>query len=140
MGIAILYPIFAQIALTFAVMIGMGLARRAAIVSGATSYEAIAIDNTRWPPRARQFANCYLNQYELPVIFYVLCLMALITRNADLAMVLLAWAFVAARAAHAYIHVTSNVVLLRGAVFCIGFVVTVIMMGLLLLRLLFPAP
>lgn len=140
MGIAILYPVFAQIALTFAVMIGMGLARRTALRSGETTFDEIAVDNTRWPPRARQFANCYINQYELPVIFYVLCLMALMTRNADLIMVALAWIFVATRVVHAYIQVTSNVVPVRGAVFFAGFVITVIMTVLLLLRLLFPAP
>lgn len=137
MGIAILYPVFAQIVLTMVVMVGMGLARRDAIASGEVRYSDVAVDSSRWPERARKWANCYSNQFELPVVFYVLCLIALMTRNADVIMVGLAWLFVASRVAHAYVHTGSNVVLRRGGVFLIGFIVVVLMTAILLFRLAF---
>jgi len=139
MGIAILYPVFGQIILTFALMIGMGLTRKEALDNREVTVDDIALDHSRWPARPRKFANCYVNQFELPVIFYVLCLMALMTRNGDLIMVVLAWIFVATRLVHAYIHITANVVLRRGGAFFAGFIVVAIMTVLMLVRLLFPA-
>ena len=50
----------------------------------------------------------------MPVLFYVLTVLAVITKQADLLFVLLAWVFVLSRLAHAYIHVTSNDLRLRG--------------------------
>ena len=136
MGIAILYPVLAQIVLTLVLMIGMGLHRQAALRSGAVTLDEVALDSNRWPPRARQFGNCYTNQFELPVIFYVLCLIAQITRTADLIFVILAWIFVAGRVAHAIEHTGPNNVARRGPIFAIGYVVVVIMTALLLFRFL----
>ena len=46
---------------------------------------------------ARQAEYNYQNQFELPVLFYVLMILLLITRKADYVMVMLAWIFVALR-------------------------------------------
>lgn len=138
MGIAILYPVLAQIVLTLAVALLMGMTRWTALGKREVTPEQIALDSSRWPAHSRQFANCYGNQFELPVLFYVLCLIAQITRTADIIFIVLAWVFVASRVAHAYIHTTSNVVRLRGAAFGIGYIVVVIMTAFLLLRLLLP--
>jgi hypothetical protein len=96
----------------------------------------IAVDNSRWPDDTRKFSNCYTNQFELPVAFYVLCLAALQTANADYLMVLLAWGFVLSRITHAYVHTSSNVVRRRGAVFGIGFLIICLMTVILAAKLL----
>jgi hypothetical protein len=49
-----------------------------------------------------------LNQFELPVLFYILIALALPLRHADLVIVLLSWVFVVLRFIHAGIFVTSN--------------------------------
>jgi hypothetical protein len=136
MVIAILYPVFAQIILTFVLLVAMGWARRKAILSQGIRYDDIAIDASRWPEDARKVANSFNNQFELPVIFYVLCLIALITAKADFLMVVLAWAFVASRVAHALIHTGSNAMPLRSIIYSIGMLVLMIMTGILLMRLL----
>ena len=138
MAIAILYPVLAQIVLTLIVLLGMGLQRRAALLSNAVTVDDIALDGSRWPVRARQFANCYTNQFELPVLFYVLCLVAHVTRTADLIVVILAWIFIVSRIGQAYVHTTTNVVKMRGAMFALDFIAIVIMTALLSLRLLLP--
>jgi hypothetical protein len=138
MGIAILYPMLAQVVLTLVVAMLMIIARQKALRRREVDVNAIALDNSRWPAHARQCANCYANQFELPVLFYVLCLTAQITRTADLIFVVLAWIFVVCRAIQAYIHTTSNVVLRRGGAFGLGFIVVVIMTAFLLFRLLLP--
>ena len=61
-----------------------------------------------WPARATQIGNCYSNQFELPLLFYVLIALALPLRHADLVIVLLSWVFVVTRFAHAGIFVSSN--------------------------------
>jgi len=58
--------------------------------------------------RATQIGNCYRNQFELPVLFYVLIALALPLRHADLVIVMLSWVFVVTRFVHAGVFVTSN--------------------------------
>jgi len=139
MGIAILYPVLAQVVLTLALLLVTGVLRRRDILASKVTYDEIALDCSRWPAATRKWANCYSNQFELPVLFYVLCLIALATRSADLSMVLLAWLFVASRLIHAYIHTGSNIVIRRGAALLIGYIALVLMTAILLFRLLLPA-
>jgi hypothetical protein len=61
-----------------------------------------------WPARATQIGNCYKNQFELPVLFYILIALALPLRHADLVIVMLSWVFVVTRFVHAGIFVNSN--------------------------------
>src|ERR1700749_4194153 len=78
------------------------------LVSRQTSIKDIALGQQNWPQRATQIGNCYRNQFELPVLFYVLIAIALPLRRADLVIVMLSWVFVVTRFAHAGIFVTSN--------------------------------
>jgi hypothetical protein len=104
----ILLPVFVLVGLTFALLLWMGGARRNALVGGQTMVRDIALGQPNWPARATQVGNCYSNQFELPVLFYVLIAIALPLRHVDLVMVLLSWVFVVTRFAHAGIFVSSN--------------------------------
>jgi len=64
-----------------------------------------------------QFANSFSNQFEMPVLFYVLTILEYVTHLAGIVFVVLAWIFVIFRVLHAYVHVTSNIVPLRGALY-----------------------
>jgi len=104
----VLLPVFVQVALTFALLIGMALARRQTLVSGETKIRDIALGESNWPKRTTQIANCYANQFELPVLFYALIALALPLRHADLFIVLMSWVFVVTRLCHAGVFVSSN--------------------------------
>src|SRR6187455_3553026 len=104
----VLLPLFVEVLLTFAVMFGMMYCRTSTLQRGETRFEDIALREPNWPPRAQQFAYAFSNQFELPVLFYVLTILSMITRHADLLFVLLAWVFVAFRVLQAFVHVTSN--------------------------------
>ncbi|PSO15390.1 hypothetical protein C7G42_28260 [Bradyrhizobium sp. MOS003] len=104
----VLLPVFVQVGLTFALLIGMVLARRRTLVAGETKIRDIALGEPNWPKGATQIANCYRNQFELPVLFYVLIALALPLRHADLFIVLMSWVFVVTRFAHAGVFVSSN--------------------------------
>jgi hypothetical protein len=122
-----LLPVFIQVALTFALLIWMALARRETLVSGETKIRDIALGEPNWPKRATQIANCFANQFELPVLFYVLIALALPLRHADLFIVLMSWVFVVSRFAHARIFVTSNDLGLRSTIWLAGVLVLLAM-------------
>jgi hypothetical protein len=104
----VLLPVFVLIGLTFALLLGMAGTRRGALVGGQTKVSDIALGQQNWPTRATQIGNCFKNQFELPVLFYILIAIALPLRHADLIIVLLSWVFVVTRFIHAGIFVTSN--------------------------------
>ena len=104
----VLLPVFVLVALAFALLIGMVGTRRTALVSGETKIRDVALGKSNWPERATQIGNCYRNQFELPLLFYLLIALALPLRHADLFIVLMSWVFVVTRFLHAGIFVTSN--------------------------------
>jgi hypothetical protein len=104
----VLLPVFVLVGLTFFLLLWMAGARRNALVSRQTKVRDIALGQPNWPDRATQIGNCYMNQFELPLLFYILIALALPLRHADLVIVLLSWVFVVTRFAHAGIFVTSN--------------------------------
>src|SRR4051812_26066315 len=97
----ILLPVFVQVALTFALLFWMASARRASLTAGETRIRDIALREPAWPARAAQISNCYDNQFQVPLLFYVAVIVALFTKSADLIFVVLSWIFVLARVAHA---------------------------------------
>jgi hypothetical protein len=133
---AVLLPLFVEVILTFILMLQMGALRRADYSSGAVKADDIALREPRWPIRTTQAANAFSNQFELPVLFYVLTILAWVTRHAGIVFVVLAWIFVICRLLQAYIHVTSNVVRYRGLFFIVGAVVLMIMWALYIIEVL----
>jgi hypothetical protein len=105
---SVLLPVFVLIGLTFALLLAMAGARRSALVGGQTKVRDIVLGQPNWPVRATQIGNCFKNQFELPVLFYILIAIALPLRHADFIIVVLSWVFVITRLVHAGIFVTSN--------------------------------
>lgn len=123
----ILLPVFVLVAQTLLLAIWMGYERNRVILSKERKIKDIALSKENWPDQAKKVSNSYHNQYELPVLFYVLVAFAMITRKADLIFVVLSWVFVISRLVHAYIHTTSNYVPRRFFVYAFGLLVLVIM-------------
>lgn len=123
---AILAPLFALVALAFILLFMLGPMRFRAVARGEVGPEGL-LDPRAFPARCRQFSNAFANQFEVPVLFYVVTALALFTRKADLVFVILAWVFVISRYVHAYVHVTSNSLKLRFPAFLVGVVVLLIM-------------
>lgn len=65
------------------------------------------------PAEIESPANNLRNLFELPVLFYALCLYVQVTGATDLAYVVAAWLFLLLRCAHSFVHCTSNVVMTR---------------------------
>ena len=123
----VLLPVFVLIGLTFALLLWMAGARRNALVSRETRIKDIALGQSNWPVRATQIGNCFKNQFELPVLFYILIALALPIRHADLVIVWLSWVFVVTRLVHAGVFVTSNDLNRRSLAWFAGVVVLLVM-------------
>jgi hypothetical protein len=137
---AVLLPLFVEVTLTFVLLFWTGYLRTNALNTGAVATRDIALREPSWPVRTAQVGNAYQNQLELPVLFYVLTILAWITRHADYLFVIMAWVFVALRLVHAYIHVTENDVRRRGLMFGLGAVVLALMWAIFMFRLLLGLP
>ena len=112
----VLLPVFVQIALTFGLLLWMARGRAAA--RGDTKPTEIG------------------NQFELPVLFYVLIALALPLRHADFLIVVLSWVFVVTRFVHAGIFVNSNDVRQRSLAWFAGALVLLVMWIYFALRIL----
>jgi hypothetical protein len=74
------------------------------------------------------------------VLFYVLTVLAMATRHADLIFVVMAWMFVLTRLVHAFEHTTSNVVIRRGGWYAIGAIVLIVMWAIFIVRIMLGLP
>lgn len=136
----ILAPLFVQVLLIFCVMFGMMYWRTRALRRGEVRLSEIALREPKWPVRATQYAYAFSNQFELPVLFFVLTILVIITRHADLIFVLLAWVFVVLRIFQALVHVTNNNVQARGTIYGAGALVLVIMWIIFIVRIMLYLP
>ncbi len=132
----VLLPLFVEVILTLVLLFYMAAVRTQALTGGVTKPRDIALRQPNWPPEATKIANAFHNQLELPLLFYVLTILAWDTHHAGTVFVALAWLFVVLRVIHAGIHVTSNNVRLRGPAFILGAIVLAIMWAMYIVDIL----
>jgi hypothetical protein len=136
----VLLPLFVHVALTFGLMFGMAFSRIGAIKRKETRMADVALGQLNWPPRVQQISNSYHSQLQLPVLFYVLTVLAIVTRQADIVFVVMAWLFVLTRLLHAYIHTGSNFVRHRFNAFALGAMILLAMWLIYAFRILIGLP
>jgi hypothetical protein len=125
MPIGILWPTFALVALIFTVWVVMFVARfrhmrRNPPPAGALDQGDLAMSYFR---PVEMPANNLANLFEMPVLYFALVPLLLLTRHGDHIQVALAWAFVALRALHSFIHIGPKKVIPRFAAYLASCVV-----------------
>lgn len=130
----------AQVLLTLLVLILMGRERVPRVMSGEIAMADIAVDRAAYPLKARLLSNNFDNQFQLPVLFYAAVLLALWAGSVSWLELLLAWAFVILRYAHAAIHITTNRVEQRFVAYTAGLAVLGALWLWLILRLVVLVP
>lgn len=130
----LIYPMLVQIGLAFVVAVLMVRARFAAVAGKQVKIGEIALGNDGWPPAVKAVSNNFSNQFEVPVLFYVICGLAIYLGETGWLMVALAWVYVLARIAHSYVHISSNHVPTRFRVFGISIAALLAMFVLVVLR------
>jgi hypothetical protein len=123
----VLLPVFVLVGLAFFLLLWMATARGQALKGRETSLKDIALGQPNWPTKTTQIGNCFSNQFEIPVLFYILIALALPLHKADLFIVLMSWVFVVTRFIHAGVFVTSNDVRHRGLLWFSGVLVLLVM-------------
>lgn len=120
MTIKLIYPALAQILWTFVVLGIVFMRRRKALVGKEVRMADVAVSTERYPEDARLAAANFSNQFETPVLFFALIMLAMEVNAAGYVMTTLAWAFVATRVAHTLVHTGSNRLQTRALVFAAG--------------------
>lgn len=116
----ILWPILAQVLLTLIVITVLGGRRLRAVKARQVNAKKAVLDNRVWPDKVLQASNNLANQFEVPGLFYVLCLVLYSIDGVGMTALVLAWAFAFSRFVHAYIHMGSNYVPARFGAFILG--------------------
>lgn len=126
---AIVLPVAMQALLTLLVLVQLGRARSQSMRD---SNQKLGDDDVRlgrntWSDAAAKVANNYKSQFELPVLFYAVSTLLLITSGVDAVAVGLAWIFVLSRIAHTIIHTGPNIIKWRFGAFMIGVMALVVL-------------
>ncbi|MCB8839988.1 MAPEG family protein [Aurantimonas sp. VKM B-3413] len=119
-NIAIFWPMIVQAGLTLAVYPVLMMRRQRGSGGDNAAFARAANGLDQAGPGYIAGRNL-ANQYELPVLFFAVCLSLYVTNGATWFVVVLAWVFALSRLVHAAIHLGPNIVPLRGAAFGIGY-------------------
>lgn len=136
----ILLPLFVEVFLTFALMFWMAFSRIGAIKRKEARMADTALGQQAWPARVQLISNNYHSQFQLPLLFYVLTILAIITRHADFLFVIMAWIFVLTRFLHTYVHTGTNYVPHRFNAFALGAFILLAMWVIFAVRILLGLP
>src|SRR6185295_5050831 len=123
----------ALVTLTFAVLLLIPVRRFRAGSAGQIRYDDFKYgESARVPPEVSIPNRNMMNLLELPLLFYVVCLLFYVTDRVNSTALALAWTYVALRIAHSAIHVTYNRVRDRLTAFAASNVVLVMLWTALL--------
>lgn len=112
----ILKPLVVQAGLMVLLTFWLGWTRASSIKK--SSMKEIAQNG--WPKLAQNASDNYTNQYEMPVLFFVVGILLYLTDAVTSLVLGLAWFYVATRIIHALIHVSVNIIPYRFLAFVIG--------------------
>lgn len=116
----IFIPVLLQILLVVIVLLVMNVRKNRYYKAGEVDFSKTALDSKAWPVDVVKTSNSLVNQFQVPVLFYVICIMLYLLDGVNSFALILAWVFVISRYVHAYIHMGKNYVPHRKLVFKMG--------------------
>ncbi len=134
---AMIYPLVVMSLLILGVAVLMLIYRIRAMKVDGLSPHYFRLNRGATPPdymlRVEQH---YQNLFEMPVLFYLVVVLILFLGWSDRVYLVLAWAYVVTRLAHAIVHIGNHKLLRRRNVFLLSVLVLYCLWGRLLLQLL----
>ena len=118
----LLTPVFVLILWTFIIFLIMSYGRTRFMKDPQDAAHTKDLKGTL-PAWVERTGDNYNHLFEQPVAFYVVTLSIALINNIEPLMVQLAWAFVIVRILHSLVQLTINIVLLRFAIFAIGWLI-----------------
>jgi hypothetical protein len=119
----ILQPMVAMMLLTAIVWLYMYAKRIPAMKNAKVSVQTYTTPEKAvelLPDSVNYSAHNLKNLFELPVLFYGLCLLLYVTQTVDMTYLIAAWAFFVLRVLHSLVHCTVNIVILRFYLYAAG--------------------
>lgn len=104
----IFLPVILQVLLTLYGFILLKAVKGAALARGEVDLERRGVHGDAWPDQVVTVNNHITNQFQVPVLFYVLISALWALGAVDMAAHIVAWLFVVARLGHAYVHLGTN--------------------------------
>jgi len=126
-GTAIIWPMTVQALVSLWLYVPMSRARLASVKRGKAKASDFRLPDVDEQPETRQLANAVANQFELPVLFFTVCLAALAIGSVGWVLTVLAWIFVLSKTVHSCIHATSNRLRYRRPVFMVAWGACILM-------------
>lgn len=113
-----LIPIY----ILYIVFLGLLMFRRrmSALRSKAIPFEYLKTYQTQAPESLRVVQNHFTNQFEVPILFFITCLAAVILKAATPLTFTLGCLFILSRMWHSFIHLGSNHLSSRASVYFAG--------------------
>lgn len=132
----ILYPVFALVLLVALVLLRMARTRFAAVRGGTVNVRFYrTYSDGEEPEEMRALTRHFVNLFEMPVLFYLVVVLTYVTDQVTWWLVGCAWAYVALRWVHTWVHLGTNDVLTRFRVFFTSGMVLWVMWATLLVQL-----
>jgi hypothetical protein len=119
----IFLPVLAHILLIFILYIYLGLVKARAVKEGNVDRQKASLNSRAWPEYVVKVSNNLANQFESPILFYMLSVIYYLTNHVSSILVSIMSLYVLSRYIHAYVHVTSNYVPYRFKFFLIGLLI-----------------
>ncbi len=104
-----IYPMFVLVAITFVVGFSLGVSRLISIKRQQVAPAYYKLLSGYEPPEyVIKLTRNFSNLLEVPVLFYILCVLVITLQVNSVFLLSLAWCFVGIRIVHSAIHVTYN--------------------------------
>jgi len=119
--LSLVYPMVALAGLTFIMMFILLLLRVKSVRTRKVSPRYFKLNKGgELPDNVLVVSQNYNNLLELPVLFYAVCILAIILNQSAEYFVIHAWVYVFLRYLHSYIHITYNHILHRLTIFALS--------------------
>ena len=113
-------PILVQVLLTLATYVLLIKAKIRAMKAGEVDMARRALFDDAWPESVMKINNNIRNQFEVPVLFYVLAFALWALEAVAWPALAAAWLFAISRIVHAWVHIGTNYVPNRRRAFTVG--------------------
>lgn len=131
----IFWPVIVLVLMTLLIYVRLIKVKVRELRAGRVDMARRGLHEEAWGESVLQINNNIRNQFELPVLFYVLCLVLWALDAVGVIALVAAWLFVASRLAHAWVHLTSNYIPNRRRFFTVGWWVLAFMVLLVIWQL-----
>lgn len=132
---SVVYPMAAMVLLTFGVLLTLFVTRVRTVARGQVNASYFKLyQGDAEPEASMRLANHFKNLFETPNLFYLAGVLSIALDAKGIALPVLAWMFVGLRGAHAFIHIGSNRLRPRIAVYFASWLVLLLMWGTLVVR------